>query len=198
ILDGKTINQYKPKELARMLGVVHQQNTAPMDMTVEKLIYYGRLPHKNTFSRSSEKDEEMVGWALECTGLLEKRDAAIETLSGGQQQRVWIAMALAQDTPLLFLDEPTSNLDIYFQYEILALVHRLCMEHKLTIVMVLHDINQAIQYSDTIIAMKQGKIIQTGHPKKIVTKRLIQEVYGVDVVVKEDEDVGMYIVPLGI
>lgn len=198
ILDGKTINKYKPKELAKMLGVVHQQNTAPSDMTVEKLINYGRLPHKSTFTPSSDKDEEMVDWALECTGLQEKRHAAIETLSGGQKQRVWIAMALAQDTPLLFLDEPTSNLDIYFQYEILALVHRLCKEHQLTIVMVLHDINQAIQYSDTIIAMKKGEIIQSGSPRTIVTKQLIQDVYGVNVVVKEDEDVGMYIVPLGV
>ena len=198
ILDGKTINQYKPKELAKILGVVHQKNTAPQDMTVEKLVYYGRLPHKNVFSPSSDKDEEMVEWALECTGLLEKRHAAIDTLSGGQQQRVWIAMALAQDTPLLFLDEPTSNLDIYFQYEILALISRLRREHQLTIVMVLHDINQAIQYSDTIIAMKQGEIIASGAPKHIITKQLIYDVYGVDVIVKEDEDVGMYIVPLGV
>ena len=131
-------------------------------------------------------------------GLSEKRHDAIDTLSGGQQQRVWIAMALAQDTPFLFLDEPTSNLDIYYQYEILELVKQLCEEHGLTIVMVLHDINQAIQYSHQIIAMKKGKVIEKGDPKQIVTKQLIQEVYGVNVVVKNDEDVGMYIVPLGI
>src|SRR5699024_3277697 len=198
ILDGKTINQYKPKELAKILGVVHQKNTAPQDMTVEKLVYYGRLPHKNVFYHSSNKNEEIVERAWECTGLLEKRHAAIDTLSGGQQQRVWIAMALAQDTPLLILDEPTSNLDIYFQYEILALISRLRREHQLTIVMVLHDINQAIQYSDTIIAMKQGEIIASGAPKQIITKQLIRDVYGVDVIVKEDADVGMYIVPLGV
>ncbi|OZU87050.1 iron ABC transporter ATP-binding protein [Virgibacillus indicus] len=198
ILDGKAINKYKPKELARKLGVVHQQNTAPADMTVEKLVYYGRLPYRNTFSPKVEKDEEMVKWALECTGLYEKRNEAIDTLSGGQQQRVWIAMALAQDTPFLFLDEPTSNLDMYYQYEILELVKQLCKEHGLTIVMVLHDINQAIQYSHHIIAMKQGKVIKKGNPKTIVTKQLMQEVYGVNVVVKNEADVGMYIVPLGI
>src|SRR5690625_4840527 len=163
ILDGKILNKYKPKELARKLGVVHQQNSAPADMTVEKLVYYGRLPHKNTFSPQSEKDEQMVNWAIECTGLSEKRHDAIDTLSGGQQQRVWIAMALAQDTPFLFLDEPTSNLDIYYQYEILELVKQLCKEHGLTIVMVLHDINQAIQYSDTIIDMKKGEIMKREH-----------------------------------
>ena len=198
ILDGKSINQYKPKELAKILGVVHQRNVAPADMTVEKLVYYGRLPHKSAFSSDTEQDEKMVDWALKSTGLFEKRNMTIETLSGGQQQRVWIAMALAQDTPLLFLDEPTSNLDIYFQYEILELVKQLREDHGLTIVMVLHDINQAIQYSDIIIAMKNGKIIAEGDPTDIVTPQLIRDVYGVQVVVKEDADVGKYIVPLGI
>lgn len=198
MLDGKVINKYKPKELAKILGVVHQDNIAPTDMTVEKLAYYGRLPHKNTFSSDTEQDEKMVEWALKCTGLYDKRHMTIDTLSGGQRQRVWIAMALAQDTPLLFLDEPTSNLDIYFQYEILELVKQLCEEHGLTIVMVLHDINQAIRYSDTIIAMKEGKIIAEGNPKEVVTEQLIYDVYGVQVAVKEDDDVGKYIVPLGI
>lgn len=198
VLNGKMINQYKPKELAKTLGVVHQQNTAPSDMTVEKLVQYGRLPHKGTFSPQSDKDKEMVEWALRSTGLYERRHMAIDTLSGGQQQRVWIAMALAQDTPYLFLDEPTSNLDIYFQYEILELVKQLNEEHNLTIVMVLHDINQAIQYSDTIIAMKQGRIIQKGNPEKMITKELIHEVYGVHVAVKREEGLGTYIVPTGI
>ncbi|WP_164219972.1 ABC transporter ATP-binding protein [Virgibacillus sp. YIM 98842] len=198
ILDGKAISQYKPKELAKKLGVVHQQNTAPADMTVEKLVHYGRLPYKNTFSPKEDKDEKIVKWALESTGLYERRNEAIDTLSGGQQQRVWIAMALAQDTPYLFLDEPTSNLDIYYQYEILELVKRLCDKHGLTIVMVLHDINQAIQYSHNLIAMKQGKVIKKGDPEKIVTDQLIKEVYGVNIVVKNDDDAGLYILPLGI
>ncbi|MBU5467575.1 ABC transporter ATP-binding protein [Virgibacillus sp. MSJ-26] len=198
LLEGKGINEYKPKELAQTLGVVHQQNSAPSDMTVEKLVEYGRLPYKGTFSPLSEKDQEMIDWALHATGIYEKRDMPIDTLSGGQQQRVWIAMVLAQDTPYLFLDEPTSNLDIYFQYEILELVKKLNEEHNLTIGMVLHDINQAIQYSDTIIAMKQGEIIQKGNPKEIITERLIYDVYGVHVVVKRDDSLGTYIVPTGI
>ncbi|MFC0302264.1 ABC transporter ATP-binding protein [Virgibacillus soli] len=198
IFEGKGLHQYKPKELAKKLGVVHQKNIAPSDMTVEKLVYYGRLPYRNTFSPQTKEDAEIVEWALTCTGLLEKRDVPLVTLSGGQQQRAWIAMALAQKTPFLFLDEPTSNLDIYFQYEILELVKRLRDEQGLTIVMVLHDINQAIQYSDTIIAMKQGEIIKTGKPEEIMTTALIHEIYGVDVVIKHDEAVGMYIVPIGI
>src|SRR5690625_1994130 len=198
VLDGKILNKYKPKELAKKLGVVHQKNVAPEDMTVEKLVHYGRLPYKNAFTLSSEKDEEKVEWALTCTGLYEKRNEPIDTLSGGQQQRAWIAMALAQDTPYLFLDEPTANLDIFFQYEILELVKKLCAEHGLTIVMVLHDINQAIQYSDTIIAMKNGKIVKSGAPEMIITDQLIHEVYGINVVVKDDENVGKYIIPVGI
>jgi|SRR5690625_617307 len=198
ILDGKDMNQYKLKELAKIVGVVHQKNTAPADITVEALVYYGRLPYKNTFAPYSKADDEKVKWALKSTGLYERRKMAIDTLSGGQQQRAWIAMALAQDTPLLFLDEPTANLDIYYQYEILELVKQLNEDHGLTIVMVLHDINQAIQYSDTIIVMKQGKIIIRGEPKSIVSKQLIQDVYGVNVAVKHDADSGMFIVPLGI
>ncbi len=198
ILDGKMINKYKPKELAKKLGVVHQQNTAPEDMTVEKLIFYGRLPYKKTFSSHTDEDEELVNWALKSTGLYEKRKETIDSLSGGQQQRAWIAMALAQNTPYLFLDEPTSNLDIYYQYEILELVRKLREEHSLTIVMVLHDINQAIQYSDQIIAMKDGKIMEQGNPKEVVTEQLIHDVYGVHVVVKKDEKLGTYVVPVGI
>src|SRR5690625_1984440 len=198
ILNGKEINRYKPKELAKTIGVVHQKNIAPADLTVEKLVYYGRLPHKNIFSPSSKEEEEKLEWALKSTGLYEKRQMTIDTLSGGQQQRVWIAMALAQDTPFLFLDEPTANLDIYYQYEILELVKQLNENYGLTIVMVLHDINQAIQYSDSIIVMKQGNIIKKGTPASIVSKQLIQDVYGVNVAVKHDADSGMYIVPLGI
>src|SRR5699024_10094562 len=162
VLEGKKMSQYKPKELAKTLAVVHQRNTAPAEMTVENLVYYGRLPYKNTFAGYVDEDEQKVEWALQCTGLNEKRYMPIDALSGGQQQRVWIAMALAQDTPYLFLDEPTSNLDIYYQYEILELVKQLNQDHGITIAMVLHDINQAIQYSDHIIAMKQGEVFIKG------------------------------------
>ncbi len=198
ILDGKILNSYKPKELAKTLSVVYQKNSAPSDMTVEKLVYYGRLPHRNTFSLQSEDDEKLVNWALERTGLYDRRHMTIDSLSGGQQQRVWIAMALAQNTPFLFLDEPTSNLDIYYQYEVLELVKQLSEDHGLTIVMVLHDINQAIQYSDSIIAMKQGSIIAHGRPNEIMTEQLIHDVYGVRVKLKEDELIGKYIIPIGI
>jgi len=198
LLQNKGIHSYRPKELAKTLGVVHQKNRAPADMTVEDLVYYGRLPHKGSFSAYNPEDHEKVEWALKHTGLYERRDMSIDTLSGGQQQRTWIAMALAQDTPYLFLDEPTSNLDIYYQYEILDLIKELNENHGLTIVMVLHDINQAIQYSDMIIDMKDGQVIERGKPEEIIDEELIKRVYGIQVVVKEDQELGRYIVPIGI
>ena len=198
ILEGKNVHHMKPKELAKKIAVVHQQNTAPADMTVERLIGYGRLPYKTMFSSSSKDDEEAVEWALKQTNLVTKRDVAIDALSGGERQRVWIAMTLAQRTPFLFLDEPTTYLDMYYQYDILELIKRLNKEYGLTIVMVLHDINQAIRYSDAIIAMKAGKIMMKGNPKEIITNELIHDIYGVDVLVKEDELTGLYTIPVGI
>src|SRR5699024_4010878 len=185
VLDGKAINQYKPKELARMLGVVHQQNVAPADMTVEKLVYYGRLPHKKAFSLKSEQDEAMVEWALKCTGLYDKRHDLIDTLSGGQQQRAWIAMALAENTPLLFLDEPTAKIDIYYQYDDLEMIKQLYDKHNLTIVMELHEINQAIQHYNTVIYTTQGRSVARRAQQTHVTKQLLYELYSVNVNVKQ-------------
>ncbi|MBJ8004841.1 MULTISPECIES: ABC transporter ATP-binding protein [Bacillus] len=198
MLDGKAISQYKPKEFARKLAVVHQQNEAPADITVEKLTSFGRMPYKNIFSTQTDEDSEAIERALTCTRLQDKRDKPIHALSGGERQRVWIAMTLAQNTPMLFLDEPTTYLDIYYQLEILELVKELNEVHGLTIVMVLHDINQAIRYSDHIIVMKDGEIVMKGKPGEVVTEDMIKTIYGVDVVVKHDEDTGLYMVPMGI
>lgn len=198
ILDGKSLTTYKAKELAQKLAVVHQQNTAPADMTVEKLISYGRIPHRSIFSSEREEDEQAIEWALSCTNLHAKRTNTLDALSGGERQRVWIAMALAQKTPFLFLDEPTTYLDIYYQYEILELVRTINREHGISVVMVLHDINQAIRYSDQIIAMKGGEVIVNGPPDQVITREVIRDIYGVDVIVKSDEDTGLYIVPVGL
>ncbi|EOP64694.1 ABC transporter ATP-binding protein [Bacillus cereus] len=198
MLDRKAISQYKPKEFARKLAVVHQQNEAPSDITVEKLTSFGRMPYKNIFSTQTDEDSEAIERALTCTRLQDKRDKPIHALSGGERQRVWIAMTLAQNTPMLFLDEPTTYLDIYYQLEILELVKELNEVHGLTIVMVLHDINQAIRYSDHIIVMKDGEIVMKGKPGEVVTEDMIKTIYGVDVVVKHDEDTGLYMVPMGI
>lgn len=198
VLNGKPLPQYKSKELAKTISIVQQSSIAPDEMTVEKLVYYGRLPHQKMFATASEEDVQKVQWALEKTGLLEYKNARLTSLSGGQQQRAWIAMSLAQHTPYLFLDEPTANLDIFYQYEILELVKTLCREEGLTIVMVLHDINQTIQYSDRVMMMKAGELVANGKPEDVITPALLEDVYGIKVMMKEEPSVGKYIVPIGI
>lgn len=198
ILDGKFINTYKPKELARKLAVVHQHNDAPSDLTIEKLVGFGRLPHKSMFAPHSAEDTEAVLQALTRTNLLAKKNLTIDQLSGGERQRVWIAMSLAQSTPFLFLDEPTTYMDIYYQFEVLNLIKSLNVDYGLTIVMVLHDINQAIRYSDSIIVMQDGQIVRKGSPAEVISVETIKQIYGVDVIVREDTDAGLYMVPLGI
>ncbi|MGE8033623.1 ABC transporter ATP-binding protein [Lysinibacillus sp. NPDC093692] len=197
-LENKDLVHYKPKEFAKKLAIVYQQNDAPKDLTIEKLVSFGRLPHRTMLKRNEEEDAEAIEWALTCTNLLEKKDTDLEALSGGERQRVWIAMALAQQSEILCLDEPTTYLDIYYQIELLELVKALNEEHSLTIVMVLHDINQAIRYSDQIILMKAGQIIAEGAPRNVITKEVIKEVYGVKAIFNEDEQHGFYMVPLGI
>ena len=179
-LYGENLRNMKLKDLAKKAAIVHQYHTAPADLSVEKLIGYGRIPHRRTGSfKMSEKDVERVEWAMEVTRTEKYRNRPVSKLSGGQRQRVWIAMALAQDTELLLLDEPTTYLDVRYQIQILQLVRRLNEEYGLTIVMVLHDINQALYYSDEILAMKEGKMIGQGVPEEILTEELLEEIYGV-------------------
>ncbi|HLR65451.1 MAG TPA: ABC transporter ATP-binding protein [Pseudogracilibacillus sp.] len=196
IIEGHALQQLKQKQLAQMLSVVHQHNMAPEDMTVESLVYYGRLPYKKAFTSYKEEDEEIVDWAIEAVGLSNWKKKLLHTLSGGQQQRAWLAMAIAQKTPYMFLDEPTSALDIYYQYDILQLVNRLNKKEQLTTVMVLHDMNQALQFSDYIIAMKDGELVTFGPPEEVMTEAYIKEIYGIDVILHEDDRVGKFIVPL--
>lgn len=198
VVDGKEIGEYKLKEFAQKLAVVHQQNEAPADITVEKLIGFGRLPHKTIFSKETNEDREAIEWAITATNLQAMRDKALSELSGGEKQRVWIAISLAQKTPILFLDEPTTYLDIHFQFEILELIKHLNKEHQLTIVMVLHDINQAIRYSDQIIAMKNGRIIKSGIPTEVIAEEMMKQIYAIDVLIKEDKEIGLYVIPTGI
>lgn len=197
-LENKDLLAYKSKEFAKKLAIVYQQNEVPKDLTIEKLVSFGRLPHQSMLKQNREEDAKAIEWALACTNLLEKRHNDLEALSGGERQRVWIAMALAQQSEILCLDEPTTYLDIYYQIELLELVKSLNEQYGLTIVMVLHDINQAIQYSDEIILMKSGKIIAEGAPRDVITPQVIKEVYGVNAVFKEDEKLGFYMVPTGI
>jgi len=197
-LESKDLIHYKSKEFAKKLAIVYQQNDIPKDLTIEKLVSFGRLPYKTLLQRNQLEDEAAIEWALKVTNLLDKRQKDLEALSGGERQRVWIAMALAQQSEILCLDEPTTFLDIYYQIELLELVKSLNEEYGLTIIMVLHDINQAIRYSDHIILMKAGHIIAEGAPREVITKEVIKEVYGVNAVFKEDEQIGLYMMSLGI
>ena len=176
-LAGQSVEQMKLKDFAR---IVHQYNTAPPDITVKKLVEFGRTPyHTMGLSPNPEEDRGKVKFALEITDTEKFKDKPVSQLSGGQKQRVWIAMALAQDTKILFLDEPTTYLDIRYQLQILRLVKRLNSEFNITVIMVLHDINQSLYYSDEIVAMQDGKILSQGIPKEIITPKLIEDVYGV-------------------
>lgn len=170
-------------EFARKVSIVHQHNSAAEDITIERLVSYGRTPYQKMLGGKNEEDERLIEQALQVTGLQKLRDREIGRLSGGQRQRVWIAMALAQNTELLFLDEPTTYLDIRYQLEILELVKKLNEEFGITIVMVLHDINQAIYFSDKIIGLQGGHVEIEGEPAQVITEESIQKLYGVHLLV---------------
>lgn len=187
IINGKSIRSLKQKELAREIATVHQQNTVPSDITVKELVAYGRIPHKKYFQGNTESDDEIIEWAIKRTGLEKLKDKAVMGMSGGERQRAFIAMALAQKSEILFLDEPTTYLDIYHQIEILELVKELNDEEDLTVVMVLHDINQAIKYSDNVIVMKAGEVIASGNANSVINMSLLNNVYNIGGFISEIE-----------
>ena len=188
LLGGNNISNLRLNEFARKVAIVHQYNTAADDITVERLVSFGRTPHLGMMGIRGEEDERYVNWAMEVTNVSQFRERELSRLSGGQRQRVWIAMALAQGTEILFLDEPTTYLDIRYQIEILELVRKLNREFGMTIVMVLHDINQSIYFSDKIIGLAGGKVIVEGEPEEVITEESIHALYGIDLkVARVDE-----------
>lgn len=188
-LDGKSIHAQSTKEIAKKIAILPQSPEVADGLTVGELVSYGRFPHQKGFGRLTAEDKE-IDWALSVTGTSEFRHRSINDLSGGQRQRVWIAMALAQRTDIIFLDEPTTYLDICHQLEILELVQKLNKEQGCTIVMVLHDINQAIRFSDHLIAMKDGNIVANGTTQEVLTKDNLEKVFNIDVVLDEDPRTG--------
>lgn len=189
-LDQRDIKDIRLKEFAQNVAIVHQYNTAPPDLPVHSLIAYGRIPFFKHFAKAQDKDKdkEIVDWALEVTDMSELKNRRMGQLSGGQRQRAWIAMALAQQPKILLLDEPTTYLDVKFQIEILRLIKSLNKDYSMTIVMVLHDINQAIYYSDEIIGMKKGNILFQGNPSEVITEESIQDMYGIHLKVSNVEN----------
>ncbi|AMY71486.1 ABC transporter ATP-binding protein [Frigidibacter mobilis] len=190
ILDGKAIGQYPGRELARRLGLLPQSPTAPDGITVADLVARGRYPHQSFLRQWSPQDAEAVAAALAATGVTSLADRPVAELSGGQRQRVWIAMALAQDTPILLLDEPTTYLDIAHQMDLMELLADLHARGR-TMVAVLHDLNQACRFATHIIAMRDGAIIAEGAPADIVTEALVAEVFGLSALVLPDPVTGL-------
>lgn len=177
-LNQQAMHKLSTQDIAKALGILPQGPVAPEGLTVRSLVAQGRYPHQRWFQQWSKEDEEMTEAALSMTGLLALSDRPLETLSGGQRQRAWIAMALAQNTDIFLLDEPTTFLDLAHQIEILDLLYRLNRHQQRTIIMVLHDLNQACRYADHLVVMRQGQIYCQGSPEIVMTETMVQEVFG--------------------
>ncbi|MGV4924576.1 ABC transporter ATP-binding protein [Streptomyces sp. BHT-5-2] len=190
LLDGQKISSLPAKQVARTLGLLPQSSVAPDGITVADLVARGRYPHQGLLRQWSAEDERIVQESMAATGVAALADRYVDELSGGQRQRVWIAMALAQQTPLFLLDEPTTYLDIQHQIEILDLCASLHEEQGRTLVAVLHDLNQAARYATHLIAMKNGAVVAEGAPSEIVTAELVGRVFGIDCRIIDDPETG--------
>jgi iron complex transport system ATP-binding protein len=189
-LNGKAIHTQPTKEVARQMAILPQTPEAPDGLTVAELVSYGRFPHQRGFGRLTSEDRRIIQWALKVTGMSEYGERPIEALSGGQRQRVWIAMALAQGTDLLLLDEPTTYLDLAHQLEVLQLLERLNREEQRTIVMVIHDLNHAARFAHRMVAFHQGKIIKEGTPAEVMTPEVLREVFQIEASIVQDPKSG--------
>ncbi len=198
LLDGRDLHSLPSKEVARTLGLLPQSPVAPEGIAVADLVGRGRHPHQRLLSRWSNRDYEVVANALEATGITDLADRSVDELSGGQRQRVWIAMALAQETDILLLDEPTTFLDVAHQVEVLDLLTDLNRSLGTTIVMVLHDLNLAARYADVLVAMRSGSVHAIGTPDEVITAESVREVFGLASQVVPDPVSGKPIVlPIG-
>ncbi|MEV4971253.1 ABC transporter ATP-binding protein [Streptomyces scopuliridis] len=197
LLDGTELARIPTRKIAQSIGLLPQSPVAPEAITVADLVSRGRQPHQHWWQQWSDEDERAVTDAMERTDVTALADRSVDELSGGQRQRVWIAMALAQETDLLLLDEPTTFLDIAHQVEVLDLVRRLNHDQGRTVVIVLHDLNQAARYADHLVAMKAGRIVAEGRPGEVVTAELVREVFGLESVVVPDPVTGSPLVVPG-
>ncbi|MYL56791.1 ATP-binding cassette domain-containing protein [Virgibacillus halodenitrificans] len=186
VLDGKNILKENTKQLARKMAILPQSPESTGGLTVGELVSYGRFPYQSGFGRLTRRDQEMIDWALEVTGIIDFKYRHVDALSGGQRQRVWIAMALAQETEIIFLDEPTTYLDMAHQLEVLELLQRLNKEEERTIIMVLHDLNQAARFADYIIALKDGEIVKSGDCETIMQPDVLRDVFHIDAEIGRD------------
>jgi len=185
-IDGRAIHRLPLTELARRLGILFQEHVAPGGLTTEQLVEHGRYPHRGFFDPLGPEDREAVDRAFELAGIEPLRHRRVSELSGGQKQLAWIAMVLAQDPAVLLLDEPTTFLDVRHQLEVMGIVRRLRDERGMTLVLVLHELNQAVRYSDHLVAMRAGRIAASGPPEAILTGELLREVFGVEAEILRD------------
>jgi iron complex transport system ATP-binding protein len=190
LLDGRDVHSQPTRAVAKTLGLLPQSSTAPDGITVAELVARGRYPHQSILRRWSAEDEHVVQESMLATGVADLADRHVDELSGGQRQRVWLAMALAQQTPLLLLDEPTTYLDIAHQIEVLDLCAELHEHQGRTLVAVLHDLNHAARYATHLIAMRDGRVARSGQPADVLTAELVEEVFGLQCRVIDDPETG--------
>lgn len=189
-LNGNDIRRLSTKEVAQKMAILPQSSQAPTGLTVGELVAYGRFPHQRGFGKLKPEDKKIIQWALHVTKLTEFETLAVDNLSGGQRQRVWIAMALAQQTDLILLDEPTTYLDLAYQLEVLKLLYQLNREQNCTIVMVLHDLNLAARFADYMIAIRSGDIIKHGKPEEVMTSDVLRETFQIEAEIVNDSRTG--------
>ena len=195
IVNGTSIAQMSSKAVAQQMAILPQTPQAPGTLTCTELVSYGRFPYQTGMGRLTKEDREIVQWALDVTNMGDFRDREIANLSGGQRQRVWIAMALAQQTGIILLDEPTTYLDLSHQLEVLELLSKLNREQGSTIIMVLHDLNLASRYSDYLLAMRAGQVFAHGVPAEVFTAQMLAECFMIDGVIQQDPRTGKPICP---
>lgn len=195
IVENRDLAEVSMRCLAKKVSILLQRNSCPADIKVKELIYYGRTPHKKWYERHNEEDEKIIADAIRKTKIEDMVDRQVSKLSGGESQRVWLAMALAQDPEILLLDEPTTYLDIGYQIELLDLIMEINRTANMTVIMVLHDLNQASRYSDVIYVLEEGEIYDQGCPKEVINKRMLQKVYKLEAEIIYDDEGNPIVLP---
>jgi iron complex transport system ATP-binding protein len=188
LIDGKNIKHQKEKNIATQIAFLPQGPVSPSGIKVKELVAYGRFPHQRMIGGLKSHDKDIIEWAIEETGLKDFANREIESLSGGQRQRAWIAMTLAQETDIIMLDEPTTYLDMSYQLEVLQVLEKLNQQKKKTIVMVLHELNNACRFASHIIGFKNGRVICEGTPNDAINRDTLREIYGIDVNLQSSEN----------
>ncbi|MGL5084160.1 MAG: ABC transporter ATP-binding protein [Clostridium sp.] len=186
-IKAKNLKKIKAKDIAKEVAFLPQAPICPSGLTVRELITFGRFPHQKMIGGLSSEDKAAIDWAIKETGLCEFADKEVENLSGGQRQRAWIALVLAQETEIIMLDEPTTYLDMAYQLEVLQVLKKLNLEKNITIVIVLHELNNACRFADNIIGLKKGKLICEGKPMEVINKENLKNIYGIDANIKKSE-----------